>query len=150
MDALQPLARRLGDDLDAALERIGLVEQRQAGAAAAEERAEKILEVAVDRSEGLGKPLSGGLVDALDGFGGLGNRVDEILALGGQKGMARLELVVLLDRHHVHRPESIDLRAQASDRLFSAQRPLLRFNDRRSWIRQIVVFVRRNKDLQIV
>ena len=35
LHALQALARRLRDDLDAALERVVLVEQRQAGAAAA-------------------------------------------------------------------------------------------------------------------
>ena len=46
LDALQALARRLRDDLDAALERVVLVEQREAGAAAAEERAERLLEVA--------------------------------------------------------------------------------------------------------
>ena len=45
LHALQPLARRLGDDVDAALELIVLVEQRQAGAAAAEQRRERLLEV---------------------------------------------------------------------------------------------------------
>ena len=48
LNALQPLARRRGDDVDAALERIVLVEQREAGAAAAEQRAERRLEVRLD------------------------------------------------------------------------------------------------------
>ena len=92
-----------GDDLDAALERIVLVEQRQAGAAAAEQRAERLLEVAVDGGERLGEALPRGLVDALDRLAGLRDRVDEVLALRGQEGVARLELVELLDGHHVDR-----------------------------------------------
>ena len=50
-----------------------------------------------------------GLVDPLDRLGGLRDRVDEILALRRQEGVARLELVELLDGHHVHRTETIDL-----------------------------------------
>jgi len=52
LDALEPLAWRLRDDFDAALERIVLVEERQAGAAAAEQRVEALLEVQVDGGEG--------------------------------------------------------------------------------------------------
>src|SRR5436190_23453345 len=55
LHALQPLARRRGDDVDAAFERIVLVEQRQTGAAAAEERAEGGLEVLLNRGKRLGK-----------------------------------------------------------------------------------------------
>ena len=39
--------------------------------------------------------------------------------------MARLELVELLDRHHVDRAEPIDLGAQPGDRFFGAERLLL-------------------------
>ncbi len=126
LHALQALARRLGDDLDAALERIVLVEQRQAGAAAAEQRAERLLEVVVDRRKRLGEALTRGLVDALDRLGRLRDRVDEILALRRQERVARLELVELLDRHHVHRAEAIDLRAQRGDRLLGAERVAVR------------------------
>src|SRR5262245_31671990 len=49
--ALKALARRLRDDLDPALQRIALVEQRQAGAAAAEQCAESLLEIPVDGGE---------------------------------------------------------------------------------------------------
>src|SRR5439155_23292814 len=80
LDALKPLAGRLRDDLDAALERIVLVEQRQPRAPAAEQRAEGLLEVAVDRRERLGEALARRLVDALDRFGRLRDRVDEVLA----------------------------------------------------------------------
>ena len=67
LHALQALAGRLRDDLDAALERIVLVEQRQAGAAAAEQRAERLLEVAVDRARTpRAKRCARRLVDPLD------------------------------------------------------------------------------------
>src|SRR5262245_40472666 len=105
LHALQALAGRLRDDLDAALERIALVEQREAGAAAAEQRAEHLLEVLVDGGERLAEALAGRLVDALDRFARLRDRLDEILALRRQERVARLELVELLDRHHVDRPE---------------------------------------------
>ena len=45
LHALQPLARRRRDDLDAALEQVGLVEQRDGRVAAAEQRAERALEI---------------------------------------------------------------------------------------------------------
>ena len=43
---------------------------------------------------------------------GLRDRLDQILALRRQEHVARLELVELLDGHHVHRPEPVDLVAQ--------------------------------------
>jgi hypothetical protein len=122
LDALQPLARRLGDDLDAALERIALVEQRQAGAAAAEQRAEGFLKIPVDGGKRLGEAMPRRLVDPLDRLRGLGDRVDEVLALRGQERMAGFELVELLDRHHVHRAEAVDLGAQLHDRFFGTER----------------------------
>src|SRR5439155_17330378 len=99
LHALQPLARRLGDDLDAALERIVFVEQREAGASTAEQRAERLLEVGVDRRERLAEALARRLVDALDRFARLRDRLHQILALRRQEAVARLELVELLDRH---------------------------------------------------
>ena len=71
LHALEALARRLRDDFDAALERVVLVEEREAGAAAAEERAEGFLEVDVDRGERFGEATARRLVDALDRFAGL-------------------------------------------------------------------------------
>src|SRR5262245_26010973 len=53
LNALQPLARRLRDNLDAAFERIVLVEEGQAGAAAAEQRGKRFLEASVDGLERL-------------------------------------------------------------------------------------------------
>ena len=62
------------------------------------------------------------LVDPLDRFGRLGDRLDQILPLRSQERVTSLELVELLDRHHVHRAEAVDLRAQRGDRLFGAHR----------------------------
>src|SRR5262245_20505835 len=121
LDALKALAGRLGDDLDPALERIGLVEQRQAGAAAAEERAEGFLKVAVDRGERLVEAVAPRLSDASYPSGRLHDRLDEILALFGDERMTAFELVELLDGHHVHRPKSIDLGAQRRDRFLGAE-----------------------------
>ena len=90
----------------------------------------------VDGGERLGEALARRLVDALDRFAGLRDRIDQVLALRGEERVARLELVELLDGHHVHRTEPIDLAAQRRDRLFGAQRPLRRFLDRRLADRQ--------------
>jgi len=102
-------AGRLRDDLDPALERIVFVEQRQAGAATTEQRAEHVLEVAIDGAERLIESLAGRLVDAGDRLARLRDRIDQVLALCGEKRMTGFELVVLFDRHHVHGPESLDL-----------------------------------------
>src|SRR5207245_6768092 len=93
LDALQALARGLRDDLDAALERVGLVEQGQPGAAAAEECAEGLLEVAIDRRKRVGEAPARRLVDAPDGFGRQRDRIDQVLALCRQERVPRLELV---------------------------------------------------------
>ena len=55
------------------------------------------------------------LVDALDGLAGLRDRIEQILALGGEERVAGFELVELPDRHHVHRAEALDLAAQVRD-----------------------------------
>src|SRR5213594_4330100 len=116
LHALQALPRRLGDDFDAALERVVLVEQRQPGPAAAKQRAERLLEVSVDGGERLAEALTRRLVDALDGLGRLRNRLDQVLPLRREKRIARLELVELFDGHHVHRTEALNLAAQRGDR----------------------------------
>src|SRR6185436_4951671 len=87
LHALEPLARRLGDDLDAALERIVFVEERQSGAAAAEQRAEHVLEIVIDRREGLDEARARGLVDALDRLARLGDGVDQVLPLRREEQM---------------------------------------------------------------
>ena len=49
------------------------------------------------------------LVDAPNRFARLGDRVDEVLPLRRQERVPRLELVVLLDGHHVDGTEAVDL-----------------------------------------
>ena len=61
------------------------------------------------------------LVDALDRFAGLRDRVDEVLALRRQERVARFELVELLDRHHVHGTEAIDLGFQRRNGVFGRE-----------------------------
>src|SRR5688572_30916140 len=51
-----------------------------------------------------------------------GDRVDEVLALGGQERVARLEIVELVDRHHVHRAHLFDLGAEVGDHLVGGHR----------------------------
>ena len=92
------------------------------GAAAAEERRERLLEVRVDGRERLAEARVRRLVDAPDGLVGLRDRVDEVLALRRQEGVARVELVELLDGHHVDRAELVDLAAQLGDGLFGGHR----------------------------
>ena len=60
------------------------------------------------------------LVDARDGLDGLRDRIDQVLALRRQEHVARFELVELLDGHHVHRTEAVDLRFQRDDGFFGA------------------------------
>ena len=95
--ALEPFAGRLRDDLDAALERIVFVEQREAGAAAAEQRAERLLEVLVDRGERVRERWRVVSSIRLDRLAGLRDRIDQVLALRRQERVARFELVELLD-----------------------------------------------------
>src|SRR5262249_31786959 len=109
LNALQALARRRGDDVDAALERVAFVEWYQAGLAVAVERGERPGEVLVDDGERLLEALPRRLVDLADRLVGRRNRVDEVLALRGQERVARLEVVELIDRHHVHGAHSLDL-----------------------------------------
>src|SRR5438094_903423 len=130
LDALQPLAGWLRDDLDAALERIGFVEQRQPGAAATEQRAERLLKIAIDGEERFRETLTRRFVDPPDRFARLRDRFDEIVALRRQEPVALVELVELLDRHHVHRTEPLDPAPQRCDRLLGAHRALLRDRDR--------------------
>ena len=73
-DALELLTGRLGDDLDAALKRVGVVHEHEVRAAAAEKLGEHDLEVLADFFEGLGEEGFRGVVDLRDDFEQLGLR----------------------------------------------------------------------------
>src|SRR5690606_41256373 len=81
LDVLQALARRLRDDVDAALEDVLLVEQHEARTSAPEQGGEHLLEVGVDCRERLLEALTRGLVDAVNRLARGGHGVDESLAL---------------------------------------------------------------------
>ena len=72
--------------------------------------------------ERLGEPLARGLVDLADRLAGLRDRVEQILALRGEERVARLELVELLDGHHVDRAEAVDLLLEVGDDLLRRER----------------------------
>ena len=72
----------------------------------------------VDRGERFAEARVRRFVDLADRLVGLRDRVDEVLVLRGQEDVALLELLRLLDRHHVDRAHALDLFAQLGDRLF--------------------------------
>src|SRR5262249_44822346 len=112
LNALESLAGRLRNDFDAALERVVLVEERQACASPPEQSAEGLLKVDVDSRECFGKALTRHLVDALYRPRCLRDGLDEIEPLACKERMAGLELVELLDGHPVGWGEAFGLRSQ--------------------------------------
>ena len=61
--------------------------------------------------------LARGAVDLLDGLVELGDRVEQVLALRGQEGVALLELLRLLDGEDVHRAHLVEPLAHLLDAL---------------------------------
>jgi hypothetical protein len=80
------LARRPRDDLEPGLQRIVVLDELQFRRAAAEQRGEQLLEVAIDLVEGLGEPLAAFLVEALDAAAQLGDRADQVVAFVDDHG----------------------------------------------------------------
>ena len=107
-DALELLAGRLGDDLDAALERVALVHEDEVGLTAREELGEHLLEVHADLLEGLREEFLGGLVDAGDRFEELGLAVDEVGVLLLEELVTLLEFVEFLNGVEVDGAHGID------------------------------------------
>ena len=75
----------------------------------------------VDGRERLAKPFSRRVVDPLNRLPGRDDGIDQILPLGRQERVACLELVELVDRHHVHRSKAVDLNPQPRGHLIGAQ-----------------------------
>ena len=86
------LARRLGDDLQAAFERILALDHFQARLAAAEQRREQLAEVRVDRLEGVLQPLVRLAIELADGAAQLGDGVLDVGLLGVEAGGLDAEL----------------------------------------------------------
>ncbi len=106
--ALELLAGGLGDDVDAALERIALVDQDEGRLAAAEELAEDLLEVRLHLLEGLGEHLLGRLVDFLDREKELFLAAAEVGVLGLEEGEALLQFLEFGDRLQIDRTHPVE------------------------------------------
>ena len=98
------------------------IQQHERGAAAAEERRERLLEVLVDHLERFLEALTGGPINPSNRLGRLRDGVDQVLPLRRQERVPPFELVELIDRHHVHRSETVDLLLQLNDGAFRRER----------------------------
>jgi len=90
-----PLARRLGDDIDAGEGLFVGLGEHQLGLAAAEERLEVALELAVDLLEGGGEALLDDALQLLDGFPERGLCLPQVGELAGQEVVALAVLGVV-------------------------------------------------------
>ena len=88
---LRLLAGRFCNDFEAGFERIVAFDQMQRGFAAAEQLREQPLEVLVDGLERGQQPLAGFLVEALDALAQPLDGFDQVVALGGQRGVLGLD-----------------------------------------------------------
>ncbi len=114
-DAPRLLARRPGDDLDAAVENVDVLLQHDVGVAAAEQVAEERLEMALDRLERLGEQPPAVGVDLVDDLfqRRLGRR--QVLVLVGEGLVAGFELLEFFQGFEVDVAEIVDLLPQFVD-----------------------------------
>ena len=119
---LQLLARRRGDDLQAALGLVLHVGEAQEGLPALEEPREDCGEVLVDAGEGLVEFGARDQIDLLDGLLRVFDRLHQVGALRLKEAVALGGLLVLVEGHHVHRAHLLDALAQgAAGLLFGGQ-----------------------------
>ena len=128
---LQALARRLRDDVNAAVARaIGLAEAHLA-VAAAEKRLERDGELRVDEGEGVLEFLARDFVEFVNGELRILDGLHEIVALAAHKTFALLAFLEFLERHHVDGAHGFDARLHlveirfGGDQLFADEK--LRF-----------------------
>ena len=106
------LARGLGHDLEAGFERIVAFDQLQFGGAAAEQLGEQVLEVLVDLLERRQQPLARLAVEALDAEPQLLDRLHQVVALGGERGVLGFDLAQFFLGAQVDRAQPLALAAQ--------------------------------------
>src|SRR6185436_5534404 len=111
-DAARLGARRLGDDLDAGLQRVFAREQLQARHTAAKERLKRIGEIFPHLLKGEGKLLLRGAVDLVNGPQQLGLGVGEIRCLSCKEVVALLEVGIFLDGYGVDRAHGLKALAE--------------------------------------
>ena len=113
---MQFLPGRLGNDVDAALERVAFVEQYQVGACLwTEEFLEHVAEVHPDLLEGFAEHLAGVAIDPVDHAEELFLGVLEILHLLEVETVGLFQLFELLDRVEIDRSHRIEPGAEFAD-----------------------------------
>ena len=88
----------------------------QEGLSALEEPREDLREVLVDPRKGLVELGARNLIDLLDGLLRVLDRLHQVLALRLEEAVALGGLLVLVERHHVHRAHLLDALAQRRGR----------------------------------
>ena len=116
-DALQLFARRLGDDLDSAVERIVFIHQRQVGASAAEEFGKHFRKVDPHLGKGFGKQFLGRRIDLRDHVEQFAARIGEIVVLGFEEFVSLFQLVVFLYGFEIDRTHVVELAGEIGDQV---------------------------------
>ena len=98
-------------DVDAAFGQVGFVGEAHLALAAAEQGLEHFLEVRVDALEGFLEAAARFGVELLDGFLGVADRIEQVLALRVQELVALLRFVKFFERLRIHRTQRFDARA---------------------------------------
>ena len=120
---MQLLAGRRSHDVQPALGLILHVRKAEKGLTALEEARKDESEVLVDAGKGLVKPGARDQIDLLDGLLGVLNRLHQVRALRVEEAVTFGGLLILVERHHVHRTHLLDALAQAAaSLLFDGQR----------------------------
>ncbi len=107
-DILQALARRLRDDVDAAIAGTIRLGETHFAAAAAEESTESLAKIAVDDGESLFEFLPRDRIELGDGLLRVLNGLDEVVALAREECVALIAVLILLESHHVDRPHGFE------------------------------------------
>ena len=105
--ALQALARRLGDNVDAAFQHIPLVQKAQIALPSLEQHLKDIDEILPDPCERLLKLLDGSSVYLRNCFLRVGNRLFNVGPLLALELVAFLQFLVLLEGSHIDRAKMV-------------------------------------------
>ena len=115
-DGLEAFSGGLGDDFDAGVEGVLVVDEEEVGlGAGAEEFGEHFAEVGADLGEGVGEEDGGFGVDALDEGEEFGLGADEVVVLALEEGVAFLEFLEFLDGVEVDGADGIELALEVGE-----------------------------------
>lgn len=117
-DRLRLLARRLGDDVEAGIERIIGIDQGQFGLAATKKLGKQFLELFVHPIKGFQELHPAFAVERRDGTAQLGDRFGDIVALQGQRVAALGNLLGLLFGRQIDRAQALTRLAQFGELAF--------------------------------